>query len=83
MTSYKFATKINNGTITLPKNIDFDNQKVVITIETEEQLNVTETSILKKNNTKLSVDEFVEKYLGTMKEEPENSKLEYLLEKYK
>lgn len=83
MTSYKFATKINNGTIILPKNIDFDNQLVEITIETKENSLVNLNTINEKSNTKLTVDEFVKKYLGTMKEESEDAKLEYLLEKYK
>ena len=75
MTTYKFETHINNGIIKLPKDIDIENQKVEITIVTKDKINIIEN--------KLSVDEFVEKYLGTLVLESDDPKYDYLMEKYK
>lgn len=90
MNSYKFETIISNRTILLPRDINLDNKLVEIIINTQE-VNTDEKSlvdlILTNNkvdeNTNLSVDDFVNKYLGTLIEDTQDSKLEYLMEKYK
>ena len=90
MNSYKFEAIISNRTILLPKDINLDNKLVEIIINTQE-VNTDEELIVDliltnskiDTNTNLSVDEFVNKYLGTLNEVNEDTRLEYLLDKYK
>jgi len=79
MEAYKFETIVQeNGIIQLPQISKFVNQEIEIFIV------LKQTDKRSDNDKKLTIDQFANKWKGFLKgSNPDNSKFNYISEKYK
>ena len=78
METYKFETTVSeNGIIQIPEISQLANRPIEIFIV------VKQPDSIARSNTSQSIDQFLNKWTGFMREkDPDNNKLKYLQEKY-